>query len=389
MAAHLADLNVGVDDDAPLQSAELLQNTVDQFEKVIDLERTLLRKSIGKLEHDLEEATTELSMKEDDLCLWEEKVQQVQQDNEVKLRIAKSRLESSRFRGRGASIPAHSRASPLGLIVEGDEGDLQEDEDEDEEDDDGAEACGPEVSATVELSGIRCAEADAVNALAAEVAAEVEAIRKQWADLVASTERAKSISVISRRDRLCTQHRIDMLLNERRSELKRLQAKGAGGAASAAATASALGSLVNSQQASDQSLCRAEGESASRPGGGAPLPKGATSPVQTHTLSPQALPVAPSSGSSGASLPAATSPQTPSVGPAAGGYPQSSAMASSVAQSTVVRASATVDRGCASTLHGTDVRSNGVRTQLLHRVSLNPARPSATTTPIMSRGKRS
>ena len=69
-----------------LWSAALLRNTVGQFEKVIEFERNLLRNSVRKLERDLDGVLDELVSKEDELIVWEERLQQIQQDNETKLR---------------------------------------------------------------------------------------------------------------------------------------------------------------------------------------------------------------------------------------------------------------------------------------------------------------
>merc|ERR550532_2414890 len=172
----------------PVPSAALLQDTVDQFEKVIDLERNLLRKSIRKLEHDLEETETEVSMKEEELMVWEEKLQQIQQDNEVKLRLARVRTDGTRWRHKSESRHAASvrRASPLGGIAEGNE-DSSEAEEEEEEAGEvsprGASGSGP---GTAERGGAsqHLAMVDSVNNLAGMVVAELSILRAQWQELV-------------------------------------------------------------------------------------------------------------------------------------------------------------------------------------------------------------
>lgn len=166
------------------ESATLLQDTVDQFEKVIDLERTLLRKSIRKLEHDLEEVSTELGMKEEELVVWEEKVQQIQQDNEVKLCLAKARFDSVKWRGRpkGRIAPAGGSTS-LGLIAEVEEGDEGVAEGDEEEDDEAMEDLPP-LERNKSIGDLDAA----VNALADIVAGELAALRKQWQELDANTK---------------------------------------------------------------------------------------------------------------------------------------------------------------------------------------------------------
>mmetsp|Transcript_126749 Transcript_126749/g.253382 ORF Transcript_126749/g.253382 Transcript_126749/m.253382 type:complete len:338 (-) Transcript_126749:71-1084(-) len=174
----------------PVPSAALLQDTVDQFEKVIDLERNLLRKSIRKLEHDLEETETEVGMKEEELMVWEEKLQQIQQDNEVKLRLAKVRTDGTRWRHKSESRHAASvrRASPLGGIAEGNEDSSEaEEEEEDEEAGEvsprGASASGPGAA---ERGGAHqhTSTVDSINNLAGMVVAELSILRAQWQELV-------------------------------------------------------------------------------------------------------------------------------------------------------------------------------------------------------------
>lgn len=160
------------------QPGTLLQDTVDQFEKVINLERTLLRKSILKLERDLEEASTELGMKEEELIVWEEKLQQVQQDNETKLKLARQRLYSSKMRPGGGPQDRRSPSaavrgpSPLGFIAEGDE-------ESEEEDVDGGEA-SQGFSASVEPIPTGT---EAINALACRANSEIAKVRERWLQL--------------------------------------------------------------------------------------------------------------------------------------------------------------------------------------------------------------
>jgi len=173
----------------PVPSAALLQDTVDQFEKVIDLERNLLRKSIRKLEHDLEETETEVGMKEEELMVWEEKLQQIQQDNEVKLRLAKVRTDGTRWRHKSDSRHAASvrRASPLGGIAEGNE-DSSEGEEEEEEEEAGEvspRGASGSGAATAERGGAQhMAMVDSINNLAGMVVAELSILRAQWQELV-------------------------------------------------------------------------------------------------------------------------------------------------------------------------------------------------------------
>jgi len=174
----------------PVPSAALLQDTVDQFEKVIDLERNLLRKSIRKLEHDLEETDTEVSMKEEELMVWEEKLQQIQQDNEVKLRLARVRTDGTRWRHKSESRHAASvrRASPLGGIAEGNEDSSEAEEEEEEEEAGevsprGASGSGP---GTAEREGANehLGAVDSINNLAGMVVSELSILRAQWQELV-------------------------------------------------------------------------------------------------------------------------------------------------------------------------------------------------------------
>jgi len=169
-------------------SASLLQDTVDQFEKVIDLERSLLRKSIVKLAHDLEETTTELGLKEEELVIWEQRVQQVRQDNDRKLQIARARTsDRGARRPRGGEAPTKARgAAPLGGIAEDDE--EEDDEDADEVggdgdldgDDDAADPDSPMSRAVTPAKVSLSPEVEAVNDLALQVVQELALLRQRW-----------------------------------------------------------------------------------------------------------------------------------------------------------------------------------------------------------------
>lgn len=189
----------------------LLQDTVDQFEKVIEMERTVLRKSIAKHERDLEEVSTELAMKEEELAVWEERVQQIQKDNEIKFCLAKARFDTAKWRGKGKTTSSVG-ATALGFIAEGDEPDCFAEGDEDEDDEEDAELLRKE---SFDQSGfLRDDDADAnpakregtspidsespagavekqphpgaeaANALADIVVGELAMLKRQWQDLV-------------------------------------------------------------------------------------------------------------------------------------------------------------------------------------------------------------
>mmetsp|Transcript_64057 Transcript_64057/g.118001 ORF Transcript_64057/g.118001 Transcript_64057/m.118001 type:complete len:416 (+) Transcript_64057:92-1339(+) len=180
-------LQADVESGTPMQSATLLQDTVDQFEKVVDLERVLLRKSILKLGNDLEEACTELGMKEEELMVWEQRIVQIQQDNEVKLRLAKSRL-AGRQKGEGRSL-AGSKGPVLSFIAEGDEDDML---DLDEEEVDAEDISPMATDASLSNFGVldpRMEAVQAVNALADIIASELAVLRKQCQEMVSVSER--------------------------------------------------------------------------------------------------------------------------------------------------------------------------------------------------------
>lgn len=196
-----------------MESASLLQDTVDQFEKVIDLERTLLRKSIRKHQRELEEVSTELAMKEEELGVWEQKVQQIQQDNEVKFCLAKARYDTAKVKGHnGRNATASVGLNCLGLIAEGEEdgipeGDEEEEDEEDdgvmvrmsscvafppEEDSDAAPMAMPEdalASGGAKAAAMEKSPApphpgvESVNALADILAGELGMLRRQWQEL--------------------------------------------------------------------------------------------------------------------------------------------------------------------------------------------------------------
>lgn len=178
----------------------LFHETVDQFETVVDLERTLLRQTITRLEHDYEVACTELSMKEDEMVVWEEKLQQIHDDNVAKLRLAKTIASSAKWRQQPEGA---RRAEALGLIAEGDE------ESSDEEDGPSRPVCldasQPDAAGGVSSivdSTVLDSEAlaqigaiESVNALADIVAGEVGLLRKQWQELLAGSAAIDSKSM--------------------------------------------------------------------------------------------------------------------------------------------------------------------------------------------------
>lgn len=190
-------LPLGAEAGLETQGANLLQDTVDQFEKVIDLERTLLRKSIRKLENDLETVTTELSMKEDELIAWEQRVKTIQQDNENKFNIAKSRIDKDKFRAhkRGRSAGAGSGGRCLGFIAEVDEAPTIMEGDEEDEDDDVSRAqsapslnASPAIPEKLPPSEPEPAVAshpmvEEINGLADMVAGQLFTLQKQWQEL--------------------------------------------------------------------------------------------------------------------------------------------------------------------------------------------------------------
>lgn len=173
----------------------LLQDTVDQFEKVIEMERTVLRKSIAKHERDLEEVSTELAMKEDELAVWQERVQQIQQDNEIKFCLAKARFDSAKFKAKGRNAASSTGANALSFIAEGDEPDCfaegDEDEDEDEEVDIVTAAASQAAEVPIEVAEIEMQPhpgAEAANALADIVVGELAMLQKQWQELVSGMD---------------------------------------------------------------------------------------------------------------------------------------------------------------------------------------------------------
>jgi hypothetical protein len=107
------------------KDAGLLKETVDQFEKVMSLERRLLQKSIEKLTAQHEELQADLACREEALLVWERAIQTEVASNAKKLQLAKKQYEQ---KSRAPPRPA----AGLGQITEGDE----DEEEEDEEDDD-------------------------------------------------------------------------------------------------------------------------------------------------------------------------------------------------------------------------------------------------------------
>jgi len=179
-------------------SVAMLQDTVEQFEKVMGLERNLLCKSILKLKNDLEETETNVGMKEEELMVWEEKLQQIQQDNEVKLRLAKARTDSMKWRHKseGRQLTSKCNASPLGFIAEGNEDSCEEDGEEADEEDD-ADAMSPRgaqcgAGTRGELASQHLAAAESINKLSAMVVAELSALNADYQKLLETHRAAAS-----------------------------------------------------------------------------------------------------------------------------------------------------------------------------------------------------
>merc|ERR1719422_2347519 len=57
---------------------------------------------VQQLEQRLQQAATEVQLKEEELVVWGERLQQIQHDNEAKLRLALSRADGARVRRPGA-----------------------------------------------------------------------------------------------------------------------------------------------------------------------------------------------------------------------------------------------------------------------------------------------
>jgi len=177
---------------SPLEpvNVAMLQDTVDQFEKVMGMERNLLCKSILKLKHDLEETETNVGMKEEELMVWEEKLQQIQQDNEVKLRLAKARTDSMKWRhaSEGRQLTSKCNASPLGFIAEGNEDSCDEDGEEEGDEDEEADAMSPQArygaSRRGELTSQQRAVVESINKLSAMVVAEISVLNADYQKLL-------------------------------------------------------------------------------------------------------------------------------------------------------------------------------------------------------------
>lgn len=97
--------------------AELLGEAMQDFDQVMELERAMLRKSILMLEKRISQMDTELSIKEDALCVWESRLQQVHQQNKVKLRLAKG----AKVKEVPLRSPECCSRKPLDFIQEADE----------------------------------------------------------------------------------------------------------------------------------------------------------------------------------------------------------------------------------------------------------------------------
>ena len=95
----------------------------------MSLERALLTKSIRKLQHDLEETSTELEIKEEELAFWARRQKEIKEDNVIKYCLAKRRHDNAKSRSSPVSLGYIAEVDEFDGIAEGDE-----DEDDDEED---------------------------------------------------------------------------------------------------------------------------------------------------------------------------------------------------------------------------------------------------------------
>eukprot|EP00929_Paragymnodinium_shiwhaense_P114751 TRINITY_DN83248_c0_g1_i1.p1 TRINITY_DN83248_c0_g1~~TRINITY_DN83248_c0_g1_i1.p1 ORF type:complete len:367 (-),score=78.76 TRINITY_DN83248_c0_g1_i1:209-1309(-) len=147
------------------------QEAVGQFEHLVEHERSVLKQCLVALEHDLEEVTTQLALKEEELYTWEQRIQQIKKDNEVKLRLARANMQAAHggsVRRRAGRHPAGESKSNLAFIAEG------EDECEEEEQD----------GCAAEEEPVSCAATDAAvlqaNSIASAVFVEMQVLRHKW-----------------------------------------------------------------------------------------------------------------------------------------------------------------------------------------------------------------
>lgn len=156
----------------------ILQDTVQQFEKVITLERSLLRESIQKLGIELEEVSAVIEQKEEESILWEERIVQVRKDNVLKLQLVRARLCGDRgHRGRRGPVEA-SEDLRLDLIAEGSGGEEEEEDEDEEYRGDKAHDAAPSAASTS-----TAAKVEATNSLASAVVEEVAQLRRLWEEL--------------------------------------------------------------------------------------------------------------------------------------------------------------------------------------------------------------
>lgn len=78
-----------------------IRNAVAEFKHVLGLEHVQIKKIVADLSQRLEEVNTELGTREEELLIWEEKLQQLQQGNDVKLRLARTRADGLRVKRAG------------------------------------------------------------------------------------------------------------------------------------------------------------------------------------------------------------------------------------------------------------------------------------------------
>lgn len=160
----------------------LAEGKITEVKDALDMERDRMRDNIAQLQEKLDEAQAEVELKEEELFLWEERLHQIHHDNEVKLRLARSRAEGARLRRPGAGaartegpVVACAGRRPgagscLGGIAEGNE-----------ESSEGSPSNGRQLD--LELEEVEGRE-EKVAELAQAVNSEVELLKGNWATLV-------------------------------------------------------------------------------------------------------------------------------------------------------------------------------------------------------------
>jgi len=183
-----------------------LQDTIAEFKHVLNVERAQIRKSILELEQRLQELDTECALREDELMLWEERLVQIKEDNDVKFRLAKARADGARVRraggasggsggsgsgrreglgalgGLGGRCSGSTPATALDGIAEGNEESSEGSPSASRLQDFQSE--GPQLSDEQEAEFEE--ERDHVLELARKAASELEELRGSWTELLAS-----------------------------------------------------------------------------------------------------------------------------------------------------------------------------------------------------------